>query len=38
MRQGADAPGGAYDYLVKGKIKGGFALIAVQRSMEIQAS
>jgi Protein of unknown function (DUF2950) len=28
-RQGADAPGGAYDYLVKGKLKGGFALIAV---------
>jgi hypothetical protein len=28
-RQGADAPGGAYDYLVKGKLKGGFGLIAV---------
>ena len=28
-RQGAGAPGGAYDYLVKGKMKGGFALIAV---------
>jgi hypothetical protein len=28
-RQGADAPGGAYDYLMKGKLKGGFALIAV---------
>jgi len=28
-RQGADAPGGAYDYLVKGELKGGFALIAV---------
>lgn len=28
-RQGAGAPGGAYDYLVKGKLKGGFALIAV---------
>jgi hypothetical protein len=27
-RQGAGAPGGAYDYLVKGKMKGGFALIA----------
>lgn len=27
-RQGAGAPGGAYDYLVKGKLKGGFALIA----------
>jgi hypothetical protein len=28
-RQGPDAPGGAYDYLVKGTLKGGFALIAV---------
>jgi hypothetical protein len=28
-RQGAEAPGGAYDYLVEGKLKGGFALIAV---------
>ena len=28
-RQGAGASGGAYDYLVKGKMKGGFALIAV---------
>jgi hypothetical protein len=28
-RQGAGAPGGAYDYLVKGKLKGGFALIAI---------
>jgi hypothetical protein len=28
-RQGAAASGGAYDYLVKGKMKGGFALIAV---------
>jgi hypothetical protein len=28
-RQGAAAPGGAYDYLVKGKLKGGFGLIAV---------
>jgi hypothetical protein len=27
-RQGAGAAGGAYDYLVKGKMKGGFALIA----------
>ncbi len=27
-RQGAGATGGAYDYLVKGKMKGGFALIA----------
>ena len=27
-RQGADAPGGAYDYLVKGKMIGGFALLA----------
>ena len=27
-RQGAAAPGGAYDYLVKGKMIGGFALIA----------
>ena len=27
-RQGAGAPGGAYDYLVKGKMLGGFALIA----------
>ena len=27
-RQGAGAPGGAYDYLVKGKMKGGFALVA----------
>jgi Protein of unknown function (DUF2950) len=28
-RQGAAASGGAYNYLVKGKMKGGFALIAV---------
>jgi Protein of unknown function (DUF2950) len=28
-RQGAGAPGGAFDYLVKGKLKGGFGLIAV---------
>jgi hypothetical protein len=28
-RQGAGASGGAYDYLVKGKMKGGFVLIAV---------
>jgi hypothetical protein len=28
-RQGVSAPGGAYDYLVNGKLKGGFALIAV---------
>jgi hypothetical protein len=27
-RQGADAPGGAYDYLVQGKMRGGFALLA----------
>ena len=27
-RQGKDAPGGAYDYLVKGKMIGGFAVIA----------
>jgi hypothetical protein len=27
-RQGADASGGAYDYLVKGKMRGGFALLA----------
>jgi hypothetical protein len=27
-RQGADAPGGAYDYLVSGKMIGGFALLA----------
>jgi hypothetical protein len=27
-RQGPDAPGGAYDYLVKGKMIGGFAVIA----------
>jgi hypothetical protein len=27
-RQGATAPGGAYDYVVKGKMMGGFALIA----------
>jgi hypothetical protein len=26
--QGADAPGGAYDYLVKGKMIGGFAVLA----------
>ena len=30
-RQGAGAPGGAYDYLVKGKMIGGFALIAFRR-------
>ena len=28
-RQGAGASGGAYDYSVKGKMKGGFAMIAV---------
>ena len=28
MRQGAGAPGGAYDYVAKGKMIGGFALIA----------
>jgi hypothetical protein len=28
-RQGAAAPGGAYDYLVDGKLRGGFGLIAV---------
>jgi len=27
-RQGANAPGGAYDYLAKGKMIGGFALVA----------
>ena len=27
-RQGAGAPGGAYDYLVDGKLRGGFALLA----------
>ena len=27
-RQGADAPGGAYDYLVNGKMIGGFGLLA----------
>ena len=27
-QQGASAPGGAYDYLVKGKMVGGFALLA----------
>lgn len=27
-RQGADAPGGAYDYLANGKMIGGFALLA----------
>jgi Protein of unknown function (DUF2950) len=27
-RQGSTAPGGAYDYLVKGKMIGGFALVA----------
>ena len=26
--QGADAPGGAFNYVVKGKMIGGFALIA----------
>jgi hypothetical protein len=28
-RQGASAPGGAYDYIVKGKMKDGFALVAL---------
>ena len=28
-RQGAGASGGAYDYVVKGEMKGGFAMIAV---------
>jgi hypothetical protein len=27
-RQGASAPGGAYDYVVQGKMIGGFALVA----------
>ena len=27
-RQGPDAPGGAYDYVVRGKMLGGFALVA----------
>ena len=27
-KQGKDAPGGAYDYLVKGKMIGGFAVLA----------
>jgi hypothetical protein len=27
-RQGKDAPGGAYDYRVKGKLFGGFAVVA----------
>lgn len=27
-KQGKDAPGGAYDYMVKGKMIGGFALVA----------
>lgn len=27
-RQGKDAPGGAFDYLVKGKLLGGFAVVA----------
>ena len=27
-RQGKDAPGGAYDYMVKGKLFGGFAVVA----------
>ena len=27
-RQGPDAPGGAYDYLVKGRMMGGFAVLA----------
>jgi hypothetical protein len=27
-RQGPDAPGGAYDYVVRGKMIGGFALVA----------
>ena len=27
-RQGPDAPGGAYDYMVRGKMIGGFALVA----------
>ena len=26
--QGKDAPGGAYDYLVKGKMMGGFGVVA----------
>jgi hypothetical protein len=28
MQQGKDAPGGAYDYMVRGKLIGGFAVIA----------
>ena len=31
-RQGKDAPGGAYDYLVKGKLFGGFAVVAYPAS------
>jgi hypothetical protein len=30
--QGKDAPGGAYDYLVKGKLLGGFAVVAYPAS------
>ncbi len=29
--QGKDAPGGAYDYLVKGRLIGGFAVVATGR-------
>jgi hypothetical protein len=32
--QGADAPGGAYDYVVKGKMLGGFALVAYPAQYE----
>ena len=31
-RQGKDAPGGAYDYMVKGKLFGGFAVVAYPAS------
>jgi hypothetical protein len=30
--QGKDAPGGAYDYMVKGKLFGGFAVVAYPAS------
>jgi hypothetical protein len=30
--QGPDAPGGAYDYVVRGKMLGGFALVAYPAS------
>jgi len=35
-RQGAHAPGGAKDYMVEGKMAGGFAFVAIRLSTAIR--